>query len=123
MTAEVKLVEVICLCGSTKFFKEFQDYNQRFTLEGKIVLSIGCVMRSDDELFNKMSDAEKRLVKSRLDVLHMHKIDLADTVFIIDVNGYIGESTEREVAYAYSRGKKVRYHSNEIMQKPVEPLR
>jgi hypothetical protein len=48
-----------------------------------------------------------------LDVLHLHKIDLADEILVIDPGGYIGESTRREIAYAVQRGKRVRYLSQE----------
>jgi hypothetical protein len=44
-----------------------------------------------------------------LDALHMCKIDMADEVLVINIGGYIGESTSREIAYAKLRGKKIRY--------------
>lgn len=44
-----------------------------------------------------------------LDELHRHKIDLADDVFIVNVDGYIGPSTARELAYAERQGKKIRF--------------
>lgn len=47
--------------------------------------------------------------KARLDELHLRKIDLADEVLILNVGGYIGESTRRELAYAQSLGKSVRF--------------
>jgi hypothetical protein len=96
--------EVVCLCGSCKFWDEFQKQASRLTLEGKIVLSVG-VGKTDN------GQELTRLVKSKLDVLHLRKIDLADSIFVIDVNGYIGESTEREIEYAISHGKQVNYLS------------
>ena len=44
-----------------------------------------------------------------LDDMHLRKIDLADEIFVINVGGYNGESTRREIAYAEKTGKKVRY--------------
>ena len=41
--------------------------------------------------------------------MHLRKIDLADEIFVVNVNGYIGESTRREIAYAQKMGKKVNY--------------
>ena len=35
-----------------------------------------------------------------LDDMHKHKIDMADGIFVISVNGYIGESTRSEIEYA-----------------------
>ncbi len=59
-----------------------------------------------------MSQAEQDLkseVKEKLDELHLRKIDLADEVFILNVDGYIGKSTKREMEYAKQSGKKIRF--------------
>lgn len=100
---------IICLCGSTRFSQAFQDANMRQTLQGKIVLSIGCDLRSDEELFRAMSQDELAETKRMLDELHLRKIDMADEVLILNVGGYIGESTSRELAYAERQGKRVMY--------------
>ena len=47
--------------------------------------------------------------KEMLDDMHLRKIDMADEIFVINVDGYIGESTRREIAYAVKTGKKVNY--------------
>ncbi len=100
---------IVCLCGSTRFSKAFQEANLRETLDGKIVLSIGCDMRSDDEIFGDMSEAELVEVKRKLDTLHLRKIDLADEVLILNVGGYIGSSTRNELQYAINTRKRVRF--------------
>jgi hypothetical protein len=41
--------------------------------------------------------------------MHLRKIDLADEVFVVNVGGYIGTSTRREIEYAGKTGKVVRY--------------
>jgi len=94
---------IVCLCGSTRFSEAFQAANLSETLEGNIVLSIGCDMRSDAAL-GLPADT-----KAKLDDLHLRKIDLADEVLILNVGGYMGESTKREFAYARERGKTVRF--------------
>lgn len=100
---------IVTLCGSTKFKAEFVRQNFNETLSGKIVLSIGCDMKDDDELFGHMTDDEFNEVKFRLDELHKRKIDISDEVFILNVGGYIGSSTRSELEYAQSKGKKIRY--------------
>lgn len=95
---------------------EFVSARLRETMAGRIVLTIGCDMRTDSDLFGQMSPAELRLTKARLDVLHFAKIDLADEILVLDCEGYIGESTEREIEYATMRGKQVRYLSAEGKQ-------
>jgi len=100
---------IVCLCGSTRFGKAFADANLRETLDDKIVLSIGCDCRSNAEFFSDMIPAAIDLLKKRLDELHLRKIDLADEILVLNVNGYIGESTANEIAYAKSLGKRIRY--------------
>ena len=94
---------IVTLCGSTRFSEAFRLANLRETLAGKIVLSIGCDTKSDDALQLQPGD------KERLDELHLRKIDLSDEVLILNVNGYIGESTRRELAYARQHGKTIRW--------------
>jgi hypothetical protein len=101
---------VVCLCGSTRFYEAFRAANLRLTLAGQIVLSIGCDFRSDDDLAALGDLAEDPAVtKQRLDELHKRKIDLADYVLVLNVGGYIGESTRGEISYATTAGKPVRY--------------
>ena len=100
---------IVCLCGSTRFSKVFQEANLRETLNGKIVLTIGCDLRSDTEVFGHMTIDEVVMVKDQLDRLHLRKIDMADEVLILNVEKYIGESTARELAYARSLGKRIRF--------------
>lgn len=100
---------IVCLCGSTRFSEAFREANLRETLAARIVLTIGCDMKSDHELFEGKSEAELAEIKLNLDFLHRRKIDLADEVLVLNVGGYIGESTRSEIDYAYRMGKRVRY--------------
>jgi len=100
---------VVCLCGSTRFSEAFQRANLEETLAGRIVLTIGCDRRSDNDLFSTMSDEEKEQVKTRLDELHKRKIDLADEILVLNVGGYIGKSTRGEIDYAAEHDKRIRY--------------
>jgi len=95
--------KIICLCGSTRFYEAFRKANLEETLAERIVLSIGCDFKSDDNLGLTSLD------KARMDELHKHKIDLADEVLILNVGGYIGESTRSELEYARKRGKRIRF--------------
>lgn len=84
--------EIVCLCGSTRFESTYRAENRRLTLAGKIVLSVGVFGHGDESI-----DPEQ---KARLDELHKRKIDLADRVHVINVDGYVGDSTRAEIAYA-----------------------
>lgn len=95
--------KVITLCGSTKFKDDFLREQKRLTLEGNIVISVG--------LFGHSGDDEVLLenVKEMLDDMHKRKIDMADEIFVINKDGYIGSSTKSEINYAIKTNKKVRY--------------
>ena len=95
---------IICLCGSTRFLKTFQEVARKETIAGKIVLTIHCVTTAEHA-----SEAANPDLKTMLDEIHFRKIDLADEVLILNVGGYIGDSTRREIAYAEGREKEIRY--------------
>lgn len=100
---------IVTLCGSTRFSDAYQKANLEETLAGRIVLTIGCDMRTDAELFEGKTQDELIEVKQRLDDLHLWKVSLSDEVLILNLNGYLGESTARELEYARSLGKKIRF--------------
>ena len=98
--------KIVCLCGSTRFVDYYNEYRRKFTLEGKIVLGIELVIpqtEAEDPQHNNYA------VKQMLDELHLCKIDLADEIFVLNINGYIGESTAREIEYAQQQGKPIAY--------------
>lgn len=99
---------IVCLCGSTRFWETFRDEGLRLTLEGKIVLSIGIAAPDSMVLANPKSEFGKDQ-KAKLDMLHKRKIDLADEVLVLNVGGYIGNSTRGEVQYAIDNDKPVRW--------------
>ena len=100
---------IVTLCGSTRFLEAFQKAQLEKTLEGEIVLTIGSIAKSDAELFANFSQAEVHRFKSELDELHKRKIDISDYIFVLNVGGYIGESTRSEIDYANKIGVEVRY--------------
>jgi len=80
---------IVCLCGSTRFMKRIREVGRDLT------------------------EAAQPELKAMMDELHLRKIDLADEVFIVNVDGYIGESTAREIEYAKKQGKTVRFLEEE----------
>lgn len=107
-TPQIERPRIVCLCGSTLFWKTFQQASLLETLAGKIVLSIGAMTGSDDDHFQHLPKEHYEKVKAELDELHLRKIELADEVLILNVGGYVGESTQRELDYARKLGKRVR---------------
>ena len=101
---------VITLCGSTRFKDEFMEAQKRLTLEGNIVISVGLFGHSGDhEVWENMDEGTLTATKEMLDDMHKRKIDMADEIFVINVGGYIGESTRSEIEYAKKTGKAIRY--------------
>jgi hypothetical protein len=95
--------KVITLCGSTKFKDEFIETQKQLSLQGNIVISVGLFGHSGDgEVWNDG-------IKEMLDDMHKRKIDMADEIFVINKNGYIGSSTRSEIEYATAHGKKINY--------------
>jgi len=98
--------KVITLCGSTKFEADFAEVNQRLTMEGCVVISLG--MFSLPDLPDHGWTVDSSDLKGRLADVHFQKIRMADEVYIVDPGGYVGESTRQEIAYAESLDKAVR---------------
>ena len=96
---------VVTLCGSTKFKDDFIKAQQELTLQNNIVISVGLFGHADG-LYESEITPEK---KEMLDKIHLAKIDMSDYIMVINRDGYIGESTRREINYAISKGKPVKY--------------
>ncbi len=108
---------VITLCGSTRFKEQFLEAQKRLTLAGNIVISVGLFGHSgDDEVWTEGT-------KEMLDDMHKRKIDMADAIYVINVGGYIGESTRSEIEYAKRNGKEVRYLEGSTSGVPEETVR
>ena len=95
--------KVVTLCGSTRFKDTFMEIQKRLTLQGCIVISVGLFGHAGDE------EVWTEGTKEMLDDMHKRKIDMADEIFVINVDGYIGSSTRSEIEYARKTGKPVRY--------------
>ena len=102
--------KVITLCGSTRFREAFEEANKRLTLAGNIVISVGLYGHAgDEEVWEGMSENALTRTKIMLDDMHKRKIDMADEIFVINVDGYVGSSTRSEIEYAKSTGKPINY--------------
>lgn len=96
---------IVCLCGSTRFYEEFQKANFELTMRGFIVLTVGFYPHAE---FSAKAHGEDVGVtveqKEKLDELHKRKIDLADYVYVLNKHDYVGHSTKSEIDYADQRG-------------------
>lgn len=105
--------KVVTLCGSTRFKEQFMEAQKRLTLEGNIVISVGLFGHAgDQEVWDGMDEGTLSKTKEMLDDMHKRKIDMADEIYVINVDGYIGDSTSSEIQYAEAHGKPVRYYQD-----------
>lgn len=94
---------IITLCGSTRFKDDFMLVQKELTLQGYIVISVGLFGHSgDQEVWNEGT-------KEMFDIMHKRKIDLAQAIYVINKDGYIGSSTRSEIEYAKAAGKEIYY--------------
>ena len=110
----IKKPKVVCLCGSTRFADHHAIMRWELEKQGAIVLMINYLYLpawyAKSQGWNGNDHfGEKEGNKEHLDELHLRKIDLSDEVMVINVDGYIGESTAKEIEYAKGKGIPVVY--------------
>lgn len=91
---------VIALCGSWRFRAELERLEAQLTLAGHVVLAPTAVDPSTP------LDAQLRAELGRA---HLRKVAAADEVLVVNVDGYVGESTRREIEHARSHRIPVRF--------------
>ncbi len=96
-------MKVITVCGSMKFKKEMMEI--AFDLERQGYCALSVVFSGSDTLLTK--DELNNLAQG-----HFKKIDLSDAIYVVNINGYIGESVRKEIDYAKAHNKEIIYHEN-----------
>lgn len=83
------------------------------TLKGNIIISVGLFGHDGDaELWENMDESTRKHTKMMLDDMHKERINMADSIFVINPQGYIGKSTWSEICYAWMIGKKIEFLEN-----------
>lgn len=100
-------MKIITVCGSYKFKKEMVEITEKMALEGNCMLTPIELTKS-----NKEDYTENEILM--IDKIHKEKIKLSDTILVVNVNGYIGNSTNSEIEYAKSLNKEILYYTNLI---------
>lgn len=99
--------EIITLCGSTKFRDQFREIERKLTMDGSIPLPPAFYGKAEGIEYSP--EMAKHLWE-----LHLDKIDISDGIYVINPGNYLGESTKKEIEYAKSKGKTIRFYSEEI---------
>lgn len=97
-------MKIICYCGSLRFKTAFQHAEWQSVVDGNIAL-LPCCMFVDIQREHGVESEYKK----KADELHLMKINICDEVFVLNVGGYIGESTRNEIEYATSIGRPINY--------------
>lgn len=100
--------KIVCLCGSSRFVDRMAVLAWELEKQGAIALGINLLPQWYQGV-HPDHQAEHESAKEKLDELHLRKIDLADLVLVCNFDGYIGESTKNEIAYARKQGKAWRF--------------
>ena len=99
-------MKVITICGSLKFQKEMMIVAEKMALEGN------CILTPTYSVIENIKITEEQLLK--LKEAHFRRIELSDAILVINVNNYIGDSTNLEVDYAKKLGKEIIYYTDLI---------
>ena len=100
-------MKIITLCGSLKFKKEMMETAEKMALKGNCILTpVYPVL----ENYERTDEQQKKLKEE-----HFKRIELADPILVVNVNNYIGNSTNLEIEYARKLGKEILYYTDLIM--------
>jgi hypothetical protein len=94
-------MKIITICGSLNFENEMKNVSEKLSLEGNCVLSVIYPTKE-----------KEKYTKEEIEILgkeHLKKIDISNAIFVINKNGYIGESVRNEIEYAKNQNKEIIY--------------
>lgn len=94
-------MKIVTLCGSLKFQKEMMEVAEKMARKGFCVLTPVFPVLENDPI------TEEQLQKMK--AAHFNRIELSDAILVVNINHYIGNSTNREIEYAQKLGKEIRY--------------
>ena len=102
-------MKVITLCGSLKFQKEMMKITEKMSLEGY------CILTSAYPVLENIKRTEEQLMNLKEE--HFKRIDFSDAILVVNVDNYIGYSTNLEIDYAKKLGKEIIYYTDLIENK------
>ena len=91
--------KIVTICGSMRFEDKMMEISKELEIKNKYVV-IQCIYSND-----KFTEKEQQILSD----LHYNKIKISDSIYVVNVNGYIGNSTDKEIEYAKKLGKEIMY--------------
>lgn len=92
------------ICGSMRYEKEMRKI--AYLLEAQKGYNILQCIYSDTDVKQDVATLKK------LEEAHYKKIILSDGIYVVNIDGYIGESVKKEIEFAKTQNKEVLYHCN-----------
>ncbi len=99
-------MKIITICGSLKFKDEMMIVAEKMALEGN------CILTPIYPVLENYERTDEQLMKLKEE--HFKRIELSDTILVVNVNNYIGNSTNLEIEYAQKLGKEILYYTDLI---------
>lgn len=96
-------MKIITICGSLKYQKEMMDVAEKLALKGNCVLTPVYPVNNNERTENQLKSLKEE---------HLKKIELSDEIMVVNVNNYIGNSTNLEIDYAKKLNKKIIYYTD-----------
>jgi hypothetical protein len=109
---------VVCLCGPSRFSIAYQVAHTALAITGATV--VGTPDLADALAI--LGPPEMTTAIEAVRSAHLRLIDLADSVHVLNLGGYIGDSTRSEIEYATAHGKPVTY-LEPVATLPTSPRR
>ena len=99
-------MKIITLCGSLKFQKEMMIVAEKMALDGN------CILTPVFPILEEVEKTEEQITK--LKEAHFKRIEISDAILVVNINNYIGKSTNLEIEYAKTLGKEILYYTDLI---------
>ena len=99
-------MKIITLCGSLKFQKEMMIVAEKMALDGN------CILTPVFPMLEEVEKTEEQI--SKLKEAHFKRIEISDAILVVNINNYIGKSTNLEIEYAKTLGKEILYYTDLI---------
>ena len=101
-------MKIVTLCGSLSFKREMMEVAEKMALEGY------CILTPVYPVLDNIERTKEQLIK--LKEAHFKRIELSDAILVVNVNNYIGDSTNIEIDYAKKLGKEIMYYTDLILK-------
>lgn len=104
---------IIVICGSSKYYEDVDILSTFLSARGHFVFGF---ITYNKKIYNELNEMQKASIK----LTHFRKIDLAEEVHIVNTNGYIGETTQAQLAYSIAKGKAIYFTDQQLAEGYME---